>query len=258
MGIKKDKILSFFYTADEGINMLKAVLFDLDGSLLPMDQDYFVKVYFDHIAKKFAKKGYSPDKLISAVWQGTKAMVKNDGSAFNEEVFWRVFAGVMGKDALKDKDEFNAFYETDFKMLREYVGFDRDAGELVRRLKRAGLTLILASNPVFPLSAQKERMRWAGVDIGAFSYFTSYENSTYCKPNPLYYAEIAEKTGFEPSECLMIGNDAEEDMTAKIAGMNVFLLPACLINRRGLDISAYPQGGYMDAYKYALSLLNTP
>lgn len=68
--------------------MIKVILFDLDGTLLPMDQEIFVKTYFGLIAQKLAPYGYQPKELIEAVWAGTKAMVKNDGRKTNEEVFW--------------------------------------------------------------------------------------------------------------------------------------------------------------------------
>lgn len=34
--------------------MIKAILFDLDGTLLPMDQDEFTKGYFNLLAAKLA------------------------------------------------------------------------------------------------------------------------------------------------------------------------------------------------------------
>ena len=43
---------------------IKVVLFDLDGTLLPMDQDVFVKTYFKGIAAKLAPYGYEPKALI--------------------------------------------------------------------------------------------------------------------------------------------------------------------------------------------------
>ena len=33
---------------------LDTVLFDLDGTLLPMDQDVFIKAYFGRLARKLA------------------------------------------------------------------------------------------------------------------------------------------------------------------------------------------------------------
>ena len=46
---------------------LTTVLFDLDGTLLPMDRDVFVKDYFGRLARKLAPYGYEPKKLIEAV-----------------------------------------------------------------------------------------------------------------------------------------------------------------------------------------------
>ena len=43
---------------------IKAIFFDLDGTLLPMDQDVFIKAYFGALAKKLAPRGYAPDALI--------------------------------------------------------------------------------------------------------------------------------------------------------------------------------------------------
>ena len=47
--------------------MLKAVLFDLDGTLLPMDQDAFVEGYFGLLARKMIPYGYEPEKLVKAI-----------------------------------------------------------------------------------------------------------------------------------------------------------------------------------------------
>ena len=66
---------------------MKVILFDLDGTLLPMDQDEFVKAYFGLLAKKLSAFGYEPEKLIQSIWMGTKAMITNDGSKTNEEAF---------------------------------------------------------------------------------------------------------------------------------------------------------------------------
>ena len=51
--------------------MLQAILFDLDGTLLPMDNDYFTKVYFRHLAATAAQWGYTDSGLlVKAVWAG--------------------------------------------------------------------------------------------------------------------------------------------------------------------------------------------
>ena len=50
---------------------ITTVLFDLDGTLLPMDQDLFTKKYFGALAAKLAPHGYDPEQLIKGVWAGS-------------------------------------------------------------------------------------------------------------------------------------------------------------------------------------------
>ena len=114
------------------------VLFDLDGTLLPMDQDAFVKDYFGRIAAKLAPQGYEPQKLVETIWRGTGAMVKNDGSKTNEEAFWEVAASVYGEQILKDKRFFDEFYETEFDKIKEVCGYHPAVAEIVRSLKEKG------------------------------------------------------------------------------------------------------------------------
>lgn len=100
---------------------ITTVLFDLDGTLLPMEQDVFVKEYFGRIAKKLAPQGYEPEKLVETIWRGTGAMVKNDGSQTNEEAFWKVAVAGYGDRIRKDKHFFDEFYEEEFDALAQYL-----------------------------------------------------------------------------------------------------------------------------------------
>lgn len=224
--------------------MMQTILFDLDGTLLPMDQEVFIESYFRRLAAKLAPKGYEPKKLIDGVWAGTAAMVANDGDCTNEEVFWRKFASVVGERAMGDIPLFEEYYAKEFQEVRKDCGFQPKAKELVEKLKKGGYRLVLATNPLFPKIATLSRIRWAGLEPEDFEYITTYENSHYCKPNPKYYEEILERIGCSAADCLMVGNDVEEDMTAEALGMKVFLLTDCLINKKEEDISRYPNGGF--------------
>lgn len=225
---------------------IKTVLFDLDGTLLPMDQELFTKAYFKGLSKKLAPYGYDPEKLISAIWTGTGAMIRNTGSVSNEDAFWKTFETVFPEKGKQDEPIFEDFYKNEFDGVKAACGYTENAEKLVSLLKARGVTLILASNPIFPMIAQKKRMLWAGVNPEDFAYITSYENSSFCKPNPAYYKEILEKNNLKADECLMIGNDAVEDTAAKDAGIGVFLLTDCLLNKDGRDISVYRHGKYAD------------
>lgn len=224
--------------------MITAVLFDLDGTLLPMDQEVFVNAYLGGMAKKMAPHGYDPNLLAKAVWKGTGAMTKNDGTRNNESVFWDVFDSVMGKPCRRDEPLFEEFYRTDFQKVKEVCGFDSRAAETLRKLHEMGLRTILATNPLFPPIATQSRVRWAGLQPEDFEWITTYDNSSFCKPNPEYYREILDKLQLKPEQCLMVGNDAVEDMAAAQLGMQVFLLTDCLINKDGRDLSGYPKGSF--------------
>ena len=226
---------------------ITTVLFDLDGTLLPMDQDLFVKAYFKGLAARLTLHGYEPHALIDSIWKGTAAMVANDGSRTNEEAFWNYFASVFGEDARKDEPKFREFYETEFQNVQKVCGYTPAAREVIDQVHQMGYQAVLATNPIFPAIATKSRMRWAGLAPSDFEFYTTYENSTCCKPNPAYYTEILTKLGLRPEECVMVGNDAIEDTAAMKAGISqVFLLTDCLINKDGRDISAYPQGSFAE------------
>lgn len=234
---------------------IELVLFDLDGTLLPLDQDVFVKAYFSALAKNMAEHGYDPDKLIKAVWSGTLDMIRNNGEGTNEEVFWEGEKEIFGDGIIEDKPLFAEFYEKDFDKVKDVCGYNENARAAVERIKAMGLRVALATNPVFPAVATEHRMAWAGFTPADFELYTTYENSRYCKPNPLYYGEICGKLSVEPSRCLMVGNDVSDDMSAEELGMKVFLLTDCLINKGDADISRYPRGSFTELIEYIEALM---
>ncbi|MBP3634482.1 MAG: HAD family hydrolase [Oscillospiraceae bacterium] len=229
---------------------IKAVLFDLDGTLLPMDQDEFVKTYFGYLAKFLAPHGYEPEKLIDAIWKGTAAMIRNTGEMTNEQAFWKTFCGIFGEDAAKDEPLFEGFYKTVFDKVQKVCGFTPEAARTVCRLKSQGLRVALATNPIFPAIATEKRIRWAGLEPKDFEHITTYENCRYSKPNTAYYEDILHILGLKAQECLMVGNDVSDDMVVQAIGMDVFLLTDCLINKEQKSLDNYPHGSFQQLLQY--------
>ena len=234
--------------------MVSTIFFDLDGTLLPMDQDIFLNAYLGGLAQKMAPHGYDPHLLVKSIWQGTGAMVKNNGNKRNDQVFWDAFSSVYGTNARADEPIFEDFYRHEFQTVKQVCQFDHRAQETVSALKKMDRRIVLATNPLFPAIATHSRVRWAGLDPNDFEYITTYENSYHCKPNPDYYREILDKLNLDPEECLMVGNDVSEDMVAESLGMKVFLLTDCLINKLNVDISRYPNGSFPELLEYIRSL----
>ena len=234
---------------------IKMVLFDLDGTLLPMDMDEFVGGYFMLLAKKAAPYGYEHQTLIKAIWRGIAAMVRNDGRCNNEDAFWKDFAVSYGDQALKDKPMFEDFYANEFQGAKQFCGYQPKAAETVRWIRDQGLRVALATNPLFPRIATETRIRWTGLEPADFEFFTTYDNIGWCKPNLDYYREVLRWAALKGEDCLMVGNDVGEDMVVETLGMKVFLLTDCLINKAGEDISRYPHGGFDELKEYVETLI---
>ena len=149
---------------------IDTVLFDLDGSLLPMDQDRFVRLYMEALGRTFALDGLEPEKLTGSVWKGVEAMIKNDGSIKNRERFWQVFSESMDRDMKEQEPRFVRFYEDQFGEAKAATGYSELSAKAVRLLKRKGYTVVLATNPVFPTVATYRRIRWAGLSPEDFDH----------------------------------------------------------------------------------------
>ncbi len=222
---------------------IKAVFFDLDGTLLPLDQDQFVKAYLGLLAENMATHGYEPKTFVRSIYQGMQAMAQNDGTRTNEEAFWEVFTGIYG-EGVREEPYLDEFYKKDFCRVQGVAGFSPLARRSVELCRALGARVFLATNPILPRTATEQRMAWAGFSPADFELYTTYENSSYSKPDLGYYREILDKAGLLGEECVMVGNDVDEDMIAESLGMRVFLLTDFLLNRSGKPIDRYPHGGF--------------
>lgn len=230
---------------------MNTVLFDLDGTLLPLNHEEFLTQYFGLIAKKFSSSPYhyNAEKLLQGVKKGTYAMIKNDGMVTNLERFWEAFASDMGQDVKAYVKDFDAFYENEFLQLKRWTKPNPFASKCVRELKEKGYTVVAATNPLLPKPATAARLSWAGVHYDDFKWVTTYDNSRYCKPNIAYYEEVLRTIDKEPKECLMVGNDVQEDMCVASLGVKTYLVTDCLLNRDNTDISIYKHGSFEDFSK---------
>ncbi len=233
---------------------MKAILFDLDGSLLPMDQDGFVGFYFKLLGEMMAGLGFDPKASVRAVIAGTKAMAENDGSRTNEEAFWKVFEGILGQGVRAYEPHFDRFYRTEFEKAKAFTTPSPLAGEIIREARGKGYRTALATNPIFPRVATMARLRWAGLSEDDFELISTYEDFRFSKPNPDYYRQVLDTMGLEPEDCLMAGNDIEDDAVAMDLGMDFFLITDCLINKGKRDFNSFKKGSLQDFLRLVMNL----
>ena len=235
--------------------MLEAILFDLDGTLLPLDNDHFMKVYFGELAKAAYGWGYTDSEaLVNGVWHGVKCMYKNDGALTNEEVFWKSFSEVMGRDCTADSKGFDAFYRKGFSKVKSATLPAPLSREVVETARKKAKKVILATNPVFPKEAYEERLSWIGLETSDFDMVTDYSQCHFTKPNPLYYKEILDHFGINPENALMIGNDVREDMIPTLSlGMKFFLMNEYMLHEGEAEITS-PQGNYEEMLRFLQNL----
>lgn len=225
----------------------KAILYDMDGTLVPMDMKEFTDGYFRLLAKRLTPYNIPTDLLIDSIWKGTAAMVQNDGSRKNVEAFWEVFYKLTGVTDKSIEAECDDFYGREFKDAKAFTKDNDLATEAVALSRQKADLVALATNPLFPMVGQVTRMSWVGLKPEDFDLVTSYESDSYCKPNPKYYETVCDRLGVTPSECLMIGNDEEEDMYAActLCGMDGFLVTDTMIKSKEHPWKG-PKGSFED------------
>ncbi len=233
----------------------KAVFFDLDGTLLPIDMDRFLKEYFDDIAALAQARGYDPQRFVHAVGVGVRSMAGSQGG-LNCERYWATFMEQMGEGDLAEYQCFmDEYYDKHFGSLGSLVpNPNPDAARAVATLREKGYTLFLTTMPLFPRTAVEKRLEWAGVPASSFERITTYDNSTSTKPHLAYYQENLEVAGLPAEEVLMVGNNTREDLAAMKLGCDGYLVTDWLLDPDGFDIESVKHGSLAQFAQFAEEL----
>ncbi len=212
--------------------MIRCVLFDLDGTLVHFEYDDFLKEYFKAITKAVASL-VEPKQFTGALIASTEAMIRNvDPSRSNNQVFLEDFFQRVNVPEDILMPIFGDFYTNEFTELKNTLGVQPHpkARAMLEFLIQEGYDVVIATNAVFPVEAILERMRWGGIQGFPYKLVTCYETMHFCKPNLKYYEETLEIIGYEPEECLMVGNNMDEDIIAGVLGLKTYLVEDFLLD----------------------------
>jgi FMN phosphatase YigB (HAD superfamily) len=218
-----------------------------------MDMDEFVQKYFHEMGKMFHDL-IDGRVLAKHVMECTELMVKNGEDRRNENVFFTRFSELVDGDLAVYQARFDEFYDTRFLNARSATHQSEFMIKAVKLLQDKGYELVLATNPLFPIKANHHRIHWAGLSPDDFSYISSFESNKYCKPNLEYYREVLSGIDRSAEECMMVGNDALEDMVAAKLGIKTYLIEDHLLNKHNVEIKADHRGRYEDFYVFVQAL----
>lgn len=234
--------------------MINTILLDLDGTVLSMDMDLFMKIYFSEMSKAFSD--LPEDREVAKnIWVAIDATIKNtDPDRFNEEVFMDAYAKLIVGNIYEHKQRFDTFYDAGYLKTKASVQENEWIRRSINLLKEKGYQLVLATNPIFPLKAILHRIRWAGFEPEEFSYISSFEKNHFCKPQIKYYEEVLTQIGKSPEECLMVGNDVQEDMIISQLGVKTYLINNHILNRTTEPIQVDHQGDYEAFFDFVKEL----
>ena len=206
----------------EKIVNIEAILFDIDNTLILFDERKFFEAYSKKLYPAFQDL-MSPQDFIQKLIRSTQVMTNNDGKLTNAEFFINDFTNGLAVDKKELWQRFENFYATEFDQFKYLATQVEGTVDVISDIKKKGLKIAIASNPMFPENVQRMRLNWAGLNEFSFDLITSAENSTYCKPHLNYYLEICSKISIKPENCLMVGNDPFNDMIASKTGMKTYL-----------------------------------
>jgi FMN phosphatase YigB (HAD superfamily) len=185
--------------------------------------------------------------MLAALRSGVNLMVASDDpSRTLREVFDADFYPRLGVQAGELQGPIQSFYDKVFPTLIGQTRPKAGASELVDWAVGAGCRLAIASDPLFPLQATKERIRWAGLDPACFEVISSFESFHFSKSHPAYFAEMLGRLGWPEGPVIMAGDDTARDLVpARELGLSTYHVDGGLVEARGRSTVEAP--GWMDA-----------
>jgi FMN phosphatase YigB (HAD superfamily) len=194
--------------------VIKAVLFDLDGTLLENNNEKFLAAYL-RILGEYLSFVAPPERIARELLSSTRAMVENnDPTQTLRQVFAAHFYPTLGVLEQDLSEPLDGFYRELFPSLKSLTKPIEGARAIVEWALENDLDVVIATSPLFPLTAIEQRLDWAGLAVEEvpFTLITSYENSHFSKPNLAYFGEVLGRLGRPAEQAVMLGDDPQSDL----------------------------------------------
>lgn len=206
------------------LDNITTLLFDLDNTLVFMDENEFVISYATNAASYFSDIFPDPKVFVHHLLAGTRYMVTTKNSKSNIEKFFDYFLPQCGKLSKEEVyNRFLTFYTNDFDNVKNIVKTNSIVPKIFDKVIK-NFQIVIATNPLFPKVATVKRIQWAGLGsyVDKLTLVTHGEEFSTAKPDLAYYQEILDKINRKATECLVIGNDLYNDGSGSLLGMKFY------------------------------------
>lgn len=215
----------------------------MDNTLLNNPDAAFAHAFLERFEAHFAQAG-----IVGAARRFRHAIralsAHRDGDSTNTQLILQM----LGTDLSFIKGLLGSFYTDIYPSLQACVTSVKGATDIIYRLRELDYVIAIATNPIYPEIAIKQRLEWAGLPLedDLYRFITSSDNMHFAKPDPAYYAEILGRIGVEPDEAIMVGDSVKNDIVpAQTVGLHTFRIGNEGLNtflrelgRRDLDLQA--------------------
>jgi len=194
--------------------MIKAVLLDLDNTLLHNPDRQFAQAFLQKLDNHF-QLAINIEDVSVTFRRGIQALSsERDMIQTNTQVMATIISEATNISFDLAHNTLLKFYETQYHDLQSYTAPIANTQQLIEKLLAQKVAVAIVTNPLYPQIAILERLKWAGLShfIDEFSFITHSDNMHFSKPNPAYYAEVVARIGIEPDEALMVGDSTKNDI----------------------------------------------
>lgn len=205
--------------------MIKAILFDLDDTLLINPTEGFVIEYLRLADKYFAQRWEYPH--IARILLSTMRLLKTRDTftQTNYDVLVNAISEQTGREKTSVTMAFEDFLSSYYPSLQACTQALPQAAEIVENLRSRDYAIIIATNPIYPALAIQQRLAWAALPDtpGYYAFVSHAQNMHFIKPSSAYYAEIIARVGVEPDEAIMVGDSWDNDIApARRLGLHTY------------------------------------
>ncbi|NDJ35598.1 MAG: HAD family hydrolase, partial [Chloroflexi bacterium] len=206
--------------------MIKAVLLDLDDTLIRTDTVAFTQRYLEKLGHSLREELAAPPDVIPRLVALYKDIQATDNPG--ETLYERTVSGlaaITDSAPMSVEAAFARFYADVYPALCESIQVEPAAVPLLERLFAAGYQVVIATNPALPIEAIQQRMAAGCIPAYPFALITSMQTMHFGKPDPAYYEEIRGLLDQRAAEMVMVGDDYHNDIqSAAAAGLHTYHL----------------------------------